>query len=178
MWLIEFTNKRPDNAIQKAINATVDSAKSKWGLKFEGEYPTTGIGVTTLRPFHVEENSLPNASAHNSWYFAITTAWTWQDWVNAEINKNLYVIHAGIFDITTSPALTEFSAQANGTDLPIQNIESIYSYERPLGWWSKPFIVAPENNLTARAYGNAAQTENAGFLGFGVGKRNILIDAS
>ena len=178
MWLLEHTNKRPDENIQKTIDTVVEDAKDKWGLKFEGEYPTNGIGISTLRPVHVETATLPNPTRLNSWRIAIAAVQTWQDWVNVALDQNTYVINAGIFDITPNPAMTECGFRANGQDLPVQNIESMFAFEKPLAFWSKPFAVSPENNLTARIYGNVAQTELAGFLGFAVAKRLILIAES
>lgn len=177
MWLLEHINKRPDEAIQKAIDKAVDDAENKWGISFEGEYPRNGIGISTLRAFHVEGNSLPFATA-NQWRVAITAANTWQNWTNASLNENLYVIHAGVFNTTANPSFDECAFKANGQDLPVQCIESMYTYEKPLAWWSKPFIVAAENNLTGRIKGRAIQTDDAGYLGFTVAKRLILIDES
>jgi hypothetical protein len=178
MWLLELTDKRPDEKLQQAIDDTIKNAQDKWGLSFEGEYPTSGIGITTLRPFHVEGNSLPNANTRNIWNIVIAAANTWQDWVNVEINENVYVILGGLFNNTTNPSATELAFKANGIDLPVQNVQQMYSFEKSLAWFSKPFVVAPENNLTGRLYGSAAQTELMGLLGFAIAKRSRLIQES
>ena len=98
--------------------------------------------------------------------------------INVELDENLYVIHAGVFDITPNPSMAEVAFRANGIDLPVQNIEQMFAGENTFAWWSKPFVVAPENNLTARIYGNVIQTELAGFLGYTVARRNVLIRES
>lgn len=175
MWLLDLISKRPDEALQNAIDNVIEKAKEKWGLDFEGAYPKAGIGISTLRPFHVEQNSLPNVNSYNFWNIVIAAANTWQNWTNVEINEDIYIIHAGVFNNTINPSLSELAFKANGIDLPIQNMQQMYGFERSLAYWSEPFIVSPKNNLTARIYGSAAQTELAGFLGFAIAKRARII---
>ena len=54
-------------------------------------------------------------------------------------------------------------------------MEQIYAGENGMGWFSKPVSISPENNFTTQIYGNVAQTELLGLLGFAVGRRNLLI---
>lgn len=179
MWLLQTVEKKPDAQINDAIDAVSKNAKDKWGLDYEGEYPKEGIGISTLRPYHVENTTthLPNNEL-NVWRIDITTAQTWQDWINTTLDVNLYVIVAGLYNNTPSPSLTELTFKANGTDLPVENIEQMYAFENCQAYFSKPFSVSPENNLTARIYGNTAQTEELGMLGYAIAKRNLLIESN
>lgn len=173
MKLLYGLAERPDEAINKAIDMTIEDAESEWSsLEFEGAYPTTGFGISTLRPFHVGD---PNASNYNWWDMAIAAANTWQDWMNAVIDEKLYVIVAGVFNLSASPSVTEFAFKANGQDLPVQNLEQMYALEETQAFFSAPFVIKPEGNLTGRLYGKTLQTDNIGCIGFAIGKRAILI---
>ena len=173
MKLLRILKESPDEVIDETIQATIDDAKEEFHpMDFEGEYPTTGFGISTLRPFHVGD---PNASNYNWWDIAIASANTWQDWMNTTTDEKAYIVIAGVFNTTASPSVTELKFHANGQELPVQNLEVIYTYEEPLGWFSSPFVIRPEGNITGRIYGKTAQTENLGLLGFCVAKRAYLI---
>lgn len=176
MKLLRHTEYTPDANIDQAIQDTIDDAERQWDpLEFQGEYPTTGFGISTLRPFHVGD---PNASDYNWWDIAISSPNAWQDWINTTIDEKLYVIICGIFDLSPSPSLTELGFKANGQDLPVQNIEEMFAFEEPRAWLSAPFVIKPEGNLTTRIYGKTAQTEELGLLGYAVAKRALLITES
>ena len=176
MKLLRILEESPDEVINEAIQDTVDDATKLFEpLEFEGEYPTTGFGISTLRPFHVGD---PNASDYNWWDIAVAAGNTWQDWVNGLIDEKAYIIVAGIFNITASPSVTEVAFKANGQDLPVQNIETMYAFEEPVAWFSAPFVIKPEGRIVARIYGKTIQTEEIGMLGFCIAKRAYLIDES
>ena len=176
MWFLKTLEKKPDQAIQDTIDSVVKVAKDKWSMSYEGEYPTSGIGLGSLRPYHVQNTTtnLPN-HGYNVWHINIAAQRTWQDWVNTIVNDDLYVIVAGIFNWTPSPSATEISFSANGVDLPAENFEQIYANDTAQGWFSKPFSVSPRNNVTVRLYGNTPQVELMGLLGFAIAKRTLLI---
>lgn len=173
MKLLYGLAERPDAAIDAAIDKTVEDAEKEWSsLEFEGVYPTTGFGISTLRPYHVGE---PNASNYNWWDIAIASANTWQDWMNSVIDEKIYVIIAGIFNLSASPSVSELAFKANGQDLPVQNLEQMYALEETQAFFSAPFVIKPEGNLTGRLYGKVAQTEKLGLIGFAIAKRALLI---
>ena len=178
MFLNEFSDRRPDDKMNDAIDFVVEDSTTKWDLEFQWEYPEDGIGISTLRPVHIESATLPSPTRLNQWTIAIAAATTWQDWTNIDIDEDTYVIHGGVFNRSASPSFTECAFKGNGKDWPVQNIEQMYLFERPQAWWSKPFIVLPKNNLTGRIYGKAIQTDLAGYLGVAIAKRLILIRES
>ena len=178
MKLLHVLEESPDEVIANAIQDVIEDAEKLWEpLTYEGEYPTTGFGISTLRPYHVGD---PNASNYNWWDIAVASANTWQDWLNTTIDEKLYVIVCGLFNTSAAPGITEVAFKANGQDLPVQNIEPMYTFEKDAGkaWFSSPFVVKPEGNLTSRIYGKTAQTENLGLLGFAIAKRALLITES
>lgn len=185
MSLLRFSDERPDAAIKKAVAATIADAEANFApLKFEGEYPTSGIGISELRPFHVENttSNIPQTSNLNYWQTSVVGVSTWADWINVTLDKDLYVVITGIFDLESSPNVTEIAPSANGLDLPVVNIEQMFALDVARAWFEKPFVVKPDNNLTIQLYpkqGVAATTsERIGLMGYAIAKRAKLINRS
>lgn len=169
MVLLTQTNQRPDAAITQAIGDTITASEQEFSpLKFEGEYPDNGIGIGVLRPRHV--------ISQDFWQMTVTTSFA--NWINKTFGANNYVIVTGILNNTLDPQTSELFPSANGKDLPYMNIENLYSTPDQRGWFTKPFVVSPSNNLTIQAIGRLAQTERLGLLGYALGKRSYLITAS
>ncbi len=170
MALITETNERPDLEISKIINVTINDALNEFSpLKFEGEYPQDGFGISIIRPRHVFSD--------DKWQATITTSFA--NWVNKTFGANNYTIVTGLFNLTLDPQTTEIFPTANGKDLPYQNIENLYAArDSARGWFAKPFAVRPSNTLTIQAIARVASTERLGLLGYVVGKRSFLITAS
>lgn len=176
MKLLKGLAERPDEVVEQAIQDCIDDASKLWDpLEFQGEHPTTGFGISTLRPMHVGN---PNASNYNWWDIAIAAANTWQDWMSTTIDEKLYAIICGIFVISASPSITELTWKANGQDLCVQNIEEMFIREEYSVWFNAPFVVNPEGKFVGRIYGKTAQTENLGINGYAIAKRALLIDES
>jgi hypothetical protein len=185
MSLLKLTDERPDKAIAKAVQATIADAESNWApLKFEGEYPISGIGISELRPFHVENGTLliPQTCSLNCWQTSAIIACSWQDWVNLTIDKNEYLVITGIFDLEATPLTSEIAPSANGIDLPVVNIEQMFGLDEAVVYFSKPFVVKPENNVNIQIYGTVGAgthpSEKIGLMGYCIAKRERLIDRS
>ena len=171
MALLHLTSERPDSEIAKSINATALAAEAQFtGLRFEGPYPESGIGIQDIRAKQV-------GLANNVWQMTITTSFA--DWVNKTLGTDNFLIVTGVFNLTVDPSTTEIFPKANGKDLPIVSLEQLYAdTQRSGAWFQKPFSVRPSNNLTIQAVGRVAQTERLGLLGYCIGKRSYLIDAT
>ncbi len=169
MALLNVTDQRPDGPIRELIAATAQAAEQEFApLKFEGEYPSNGIGIGVLRPRHVIANDF--------WQMSVTTSFA--NWVNKTFGNNNYMINTGVFNLTLDPSTSEIWPSANGKDLPYVNVENMYGLRDQRGWFSKPYAVGPNNNITIQAIGRVAQTERLGLLGYVVAKRSYLITAS
>ena len=169
MTLLTQTNARPDQAISEAVQATIDSARQEFSpLQFEGEYPDNGVGIGVLRPRHL--------IAQDFWQMTVTTSFA--NWVNKTLGNNVFVIITGVMNNTLDPQTSELFPSANGKDLPYVNIENLYSDQESKGWFSKPFVISPNNNVTIQAIGRQAGTERLGLLGYALAKRSFLITAS
>ncbi|MDO8623149.1 MAG: hypothetical protein Q7R52_02790 [archaeon] len=170
MALITETNERPDAAIREIIEATIVDAQNEFSpLRFEGEYPDNGVGISIIRPRHVFSD--------DKWQMTVTTSFA--NWVAKTFGANNYTIVTGLFNLTLDPQTTEIFPSANGKDLPYQNIENLYAVrDSARGWFAKPYAVRPSNNLTIQAIGRVASTERLGLLGYVLGKRSFLITAS
>lgn len=175
MKLTRLTDWRPDDEIQKAIDKTIDEAEKQFSEDFTGEYPPSGIGISTLRPEHVQT---PEAGSLNVWKIAIAAATTWQDWWNITMDEDTFVIICGIFNRTVNPGITELAWQATGKDLPVQNIEPMYVFPEPRCWLGVPFSIKPKKKFVSRLYGEIVQTERFGAMGFTIARRDILITES
>jgi len=175
-YLIRLTENRPDVEIQKGIAAAIKHATDMWApLQYEGEYPSKGFGITTLRPRDVYTASTMLGSAY--WTISIAAASTWQDWIDVALTDMAYVIVTGIFNIDPAPKTVEIRGKCAGNDLPVVNIEEMYAWDLARAWFTKPFWAKPSDGITIRAMGKAATTvgERLGLLGYTVGKRAYLI---
>ena len=169
MVLLTQTNQRPDAVISQAIGDAILSAEQEFSpLKFEGEYPDNGIGISVLRPRHV--------IAQDYWQMSVTTSFA--NWINKTLGTNVFLIVTGLMNNTLDPQVVELFPTANGKDLPYMNIENLYSVPESRGWLTKPFVISPNNNLTIQAIGRQAQTERLGLLGYSLARRSFLITAS
>ena len=170
MALLQLTDERPDEEIRQLVLATIADAEAEWApLKYEGEYPENGIGITIMRPRHV-------GLATDKWQMTVTTAWA--DWINKTLGDNNYEIITGLFNLTIDPATTELYPSANGKDMPRFNIEQLYALDLARAWFTKPFAVKANNNLTIQAIGRVMQTERLGLMGYTLAKRSYLLTAA
>jgi hypothetical protein len=104
-------DRKPDAELRAAIDETVSEATKQFNLAFEGEYPLKGgIGINVVRPNDVGHPT----SSRDYWDITISTANTWQNWIATAVDKDIFVLLAGVFDTTTSPAVDEIQISANG----------------------------------------------------------------
>lgn len=185
MALLEYTDEKPDKTIEKAVRAAIADAEANFApLKFEGEYPVSGIGISELRPYHVENTTLniPQTSNLNYWQTSQLTGSTWSDWINVTLDKDLYIVVTGIFDLEATPNVTEVAPSANGLDLPVVNVEQSFGLQEARVWFPKPFVVKPDNVLRIQLYGRTATpattSERIGLMGYAIAKRSKLITRS
>jgi hypothetical protein len=167
MALLSVLSARPDAAIQEVLNATIRAAEQEWSLPFQGEYPTSGIGIAELRPRMV-------GISGDAWQ---STAFgtSWADWINTTVSQNAYIVVTGLFNLTADPQVTEIWPKANGNDLPRVNIEQMYTFLEPKAFFPKPFAVKSSGNLSIQAIARVAATERLGLMGYAVAKRAYLI---
>lgn len=181
MGLIRLSNQRPDNEIQQAIQKAVNMAKQEWGqLNYEGEYAKSGFGITILRPkdLNVASGSTVTGTAQGSvgWYYSIATASTWTTMIEVDTEDDLYLIIEGVMSRMASPSVLQVKFTVNGEELPIINIEEMYTWDLARAYLSKPFIVKPKSNFKFEAIGSKASTaELFGLLGHIIAKRSRLI---
>lgn len=175
MKFLRIYNVSPEKAIDNKINEVLDLAKKEWNQGVDGAHPKGNICIQSLRPYHVDNtgHTLPDASGYETWNIVIATAYTFQDWINCSLNKNVYIIVTGFFNRTCNPSATQFRFAADNLTLAVQNFEEVYTWEEVTAFFSDPFAVQPEKNFTARIYGRRAQTELIGLKGFGVVKTLI-----
>ena len=169
MTLLRLVAERPDENIKAEIDKIAGEAAKEWRLSFAKEYPVTGtqFGISQLRADHV--------GLTNNFVIAVAVANTWQDWLNTTIDEKAYVVIAGIFNRTASPGIYEIGHKANGQDLPVMPIEELYTFDMARGYFTRPYSVRPDGNLTTRCVGTTVQTENLGLLGYTIAKRAYLI---
>lgn len=177
---------RPDALCDSLIAAVIAKAADEWKMPYEGEYPKTGFGITTLLPKSIATTNqaaagLAGAEVVGSaaWGLSALTLSTWTDWINLSIDDRIRIVVEGIFDKTTTPHITAMRPKANGQDYGVVNIEEMHTWEEPVAWFSKPFSVGPENNFTMRVLSDAtiagAPAERIGLLGHTVAKLNYMI---
>ena len=191
-YLLRLTEKRPDAAIDAAISEAVANAQVRFQpLQYEYEYPRTGFGITALTSKLVAGTNQGTGlqgqvSASTVWgVSSITTAGTWQDWININVDDRAYLVITGIFNRTNTPRVTNIRFKANGEDLPWVNLEQMYTWDLAQGYFQRPLIVSPTNNFTVRILSDSAVTgsaaapgERIGLLGYQIAKRNLLISES
>ncbi len=187
-----MTDKRPDQAINAAVKEAIDNATQRFQpLAFEYEYPRTGFGITALTPRPVaatnqSPNLQGNVASSTIWgVSSITTANTWQDWINLNLDDRVYLVITGVFNRTQVPLISNIRFKANGEDLPWVNLDEMYTWDLSQGYLQRPLIISPTNNFVVRIIGEKASTggsgqpaERIGLLGYQLAKRNYLIAES
>jgi len=173
MFYMKEQSASPDLEISSAITEIVEEAKKRWGLEYEGEIPLKGgIAITTVRPNDVGHPT----SAKDYWELAITTADTWQNWINTPIDKDAFVLVCGMFNNTVAnPATNEIQITSNGIALPVINIDHIYSYQEPKMYLSKPIGTGPSATLKIQCTARVAQSERIGLIGYTIAKKSFVI---
>lgn len=175
MALLRTTDVRPDEAIEALVKEVTKSAETEWApLKYEGQYPVGGFGITELRPKHIMDTSNMPSSA--SWVASINTASTaFNTWMDITLTDMAYVIQTGVFDLEAAPVVTEIAPSANGQDLPTVNLEQMFALDVARVWHEMPFAARPNNNFKNQLLARATGTERIGLMGYVIAKRAYLI---
>ncbi len=170
MSILINTRDTADPEIQTALNEIIRQARTTFSpLAYDGAYPKGGFGVAELGPRHV-------GIANDFWQMTVTTSFA--NWINKNLGTDVFVLVTGIFNRAVDPATTAIQVTANGNQLPVTTIESLYATDQARGWFSEPFASRPSSNLTIAAIGKFAATEPLGLLGYVVAKRSYLINQS
>lgn len=169
MALLNISDERPDQEISRLVSATINEACKEWSLPYEGEFPLTGVGISELRPRHV---------GISTDYWQMTGTTSWADWVNTTVSDNAYLVVTGIFNLTIDPHVTAIYPRANGLDMPRMHIEQMYAFEEPRAFFTKPYAIKADGNITIQTISDIAQTEKLGLLGYCIAKRAYLIAAT
>ena len=173
--LLRLTDRRPDARIGALINSVVEAAQTEWApLKYEGEYPIAGFGITELRPKHIRGGT-HNIPEDYTWGASIATASTFFDWMNVTLTDMAYVVVSGVFNLEAAPKVTEIAPSANGEDLPTINLEQMYGLDLARVWFEKPFAARPNNNLRIQLIARSTGIERIGLMGHVIAKRAYLI---
>lgn len=176
MPLLILTDERPDAEIKKSLDAAVTAALKDWGgLQYEGYYPKSGFGIAELRPKHHNAGGTGWGSS-NYWAASHAASNTFGNWMNFTLTNQAYLIETGLFNKEATPKTYEMQVTANGEQLPVWNIEQLYTLDVARAWFSKPYNVSPNNNLTIAIKGENTGIERIGFIGFCLAKRAFLIE--
>lgn len=172
MFFMKDQQAYPDAEIAGGISELVEEAKKTWGLEYEGEIPLKGgIAITTIRPHDVG-----HPATYDYWEIAITTANTWQNWINTPIDKDAFVLCCGVFNNTVAnPATNEIDITSNGITLPVINVDHMYSYQEPKMYFSKPVGTRSSAYLKIRCVARTAQNERLGLIGYTIAKKSFVI---
>lgn len=177
MTLLHLTDERPDAEIKKALDAVIADALTAWSpLPYEGYYPRNGFGITDLRPKHVNVGAGTTWGSSNYWAASHAASNTFGDWMNFTLTNQAYVIQTGVFNREAVPKTYDMVPQANGEKLPVINIEALYTLDVARAWYSKPYAIKANNNLTIRLKAENTGVERIGLLGVCLAKRAFLIE--
>lgn len=175
MALLKETDVRPDAEIDKLVDEVVRNAETEWApLKYEGQYPVGGFGITELRPKHIRGGT-HNIPSTITWSASIGAASTYFSWMDLTLTDMAYIIQTGVFDLEATPLVTEIAPSANGQDLPTVSLEQMFALDVARVWLEKPFAARPNNNFKNQLVARDAGIERIGLLGYCLAKRAYLI---
>jgi len=176
MTLLRFTDKRPDAEIRTALDAAIVQARTDWApIVYEDWYPRNGFGIADLRPKHCNAGGTGWGSS-NYWAASIAASNTFGDWMNFTLTNQAYIIQTGIFNKEAVPKTYEMQANANGEDLPVWNIEVLYTLDVARAWYEKPYTIRANNKLKIQLKAENTGVERIGLLGLCLAKRAFLIE--
>lgn len=197
-WL-NIIKETPDEAIKKARDDTIERAKDIWGLDYaddsDGLYPSGNqIGRTQFRPDMTESEDftvgLPPTNG-GQWRTTVqvppappapmvTDANGWGIFFDFVVDEDTFIIIEGLFSTDTTPTIREIHNSLSGVDLPVQQIEEIYSSEEETnkGYVEIPVVVSPKSPYRCRVRSSTvsgAIDEGFGILGEAIAKRAFII---
>lgn len=181
MKLLELTSERPDAAINALIQATVIESGKYWEPEqYGGEYPKSGFGIGRLQPRDVFIAGIGTSAANawtsdTMWGICVAAACTWQDWISTTTSDSCFIIVVGVQCLDAIPNISQIRPHVDGNDWPVIDIQEIYTFQEPKGYFSKPFAIRPEKAFKIRVTGVTAGISKFGLLGYVVAKRSYLI---
>lgn len=180
MRLLRLTSDRPDTAIRTKVQEAIELAKAEWKpLLYEGVYPKSGFGISTLRPKDIcyDGTSLTGVAGSSiAWIFSLAAASTWYSLVDLTLSSDVYVVIEGVFSRMGDPSLTNIKFTNDGTELPVENIEEMYTWDLARAFFTEPIIMKSNTAIKIEGVGTKASTaEYFGFIGHTIAKRPKLI---
>jgi len=190
---LEKINERPDEAIEKARNDTIERAKDVWGLDYadvsDGLYPQGNqIGRGFLRMDQCSNRATVAALRvlGGRWQTAtqagagITPAALtgWADWLDFVVDEDTFIINEGIFHYGATPTIHEIEFRLSGITIPVSTIDDMYTLEIPRSYWEVPAVVSPKSSMDVNLRSDQVGLtfmEEFGLLGETIAKRSYLI---
>jgi len=175
-FLLKFVDDKPTAAIAAALGEIKSKAATEFrNQSFEGEWATSGYGITSIRPAHIQAGAAAWAGSHH-WGASYAASETWTAWVNITQTELAYELITGIFNLEAIPKTVEVYFTMAGIDLPTLNVEALYAEDLSRMFFQKPLYVSPSKPWTTylKAVGGIG-TERIGMLGYTVGTHSYLI---
>lgn len=174
-YFMHYTNQRPDALIQAAITQAKALARNQFSnLAFNGEFPKTGYGITTIRPYHIQAGGTYWGSS-NYWASCFAAANTWEAWIDITQTDLAFEIVTGFQNLEAVPKEVEIYVEGDGNQMPTINIEEIYSMDVSRAFFAKPLIFSPEKAWAYYHKGSDTGIEREALLGYTLGTRAFLI---
>ena len=184
-YLARLSDRRPDEAINKAVQLATTKALSQFTPDvFEGPWSKGGLAITTLSPKHVaatnQASSLQGGVAGSgAWGVTAVTASTWTSWIDLQTDDRAYQIVTGVLNRSPAPYITLMQPFLNGNDQPIISLEEMYTWDLARAYLMEPYIISPANQHKIEVFSPVSlagvPSEQIGLLGYVVGKRAYLI---
>ena len=174
-FFLHFTDERPDPQIKQAISKTIAEAITYYkNQTYEGEWATGGIGIASIRPYHIQAGGAAWGSS-NYWASSYAASVTWEAWINITQTDLAYEILTGYFNLGVAPKTVEFYHTMAGKALPTVNIEEFYALDVSRFYWKKPMTISPSKPWEVRHKGIDTGVEREGLTGYTVGPHSFLI---
>ena len=175
-FLLKFVDDKPTAAIAAAVGTVKAKAATEFkNQAFDGEWATSGYGITAIRPYHIQAGGATWAGSHH-WSISYAASETWTNWINITQTDLAYELITGIFNLAALPITVEMGFQMAGITLPTLNIEAMYAEDLSRMYFTKPISISPAKPwlLQTKAVGGIA-TERLGLMGYTVGTHSFLI---
>jgi hypothetical protein len=174
-FFMRYTDEKPLAAIKAAImNAQSAASREFRNMSFDGEWATSGYGITTIRPYHIQAGGA-NWGSSNYWASCFAASVTWEDWINITQTDLAFEIICGMFNLEASPKTTDVSLEAAGKTLPSLNIEETYAMDISRFYWAKPVVIYPSKPWKFQHKGIDTGVEREGLVGWTMATQAFLI---
>ena len=176
-FLLKFVDDKPTAAIAAALNDVKGKAAIEFkNQSFEGEWATSGYGITAIRPTHIQAGAAATWGSCHAWEASYAASETWTAWVNITQTQLAFELITGIFNLEALPKTTEIYYEMAGISLPTLNIEAMYAEDLSRMFYQKPLYVSPSKPWTMYIKGiGGTGRERLGLLGYTIGPHSFLI---